>query len=75
MRTTVHVLNNEATVDQGVWQCANPTIQKILQNTVQADDEAFHPDPDAALAHGAVKQYGGRVVSAGTPRLDPDVQY
>ena len=71
MRVDVEILGGRAYVLNGEWYSDSRFIQGTLNNTRQVDDEVYRPDPDAALAHGAVKLYGGRVMDL-PPVVIPD---
>lgn len=50
----------DASVEHGVWQCADPAFLAVLQ-TLNLPS-GYHPDPDAEKAQRAVSIYGGSVI-------------
>lgn len=66
-----------ATIDDGVWQCSEIKMRKILNNwleirqlTASPEDQMFAigspsvPDPDYFIATEAVKDFGGKLLSS-----------
>lgn len=75
MRTTVDTRVGVATVENERWSSDVPLLAERLQDIVRPVQGEFYPDIDAALAHGAVELFGGRVMSDEEPILDEEVEY
>jgi hypothetical protein len=61
--TKLRIGRLEASIEEGVWSCPEPAVQRALQVMVPVEgvSSAF-PDPDLALAIEAAELLGGEVV-------------
>lgn len=65
-----------ATLEDGVWRCADGALEDALEEMMAASDEwrgPEHGDPDYAAAAYCMRQFGGRIVRWDEPPADGKV--
>ncbi|WP_051963810.1 hypothetical protein [Deinococcus misasensis] len=68
MPATIRLFGHEATYHSGKWECADVSLQAMLQSLVNPL-EAHSPEADIRNAKYAIKRFGGVWVS---PELPPE---
>lgn len=74
---TIEIYSKQATIQDYVWSCEEPTIADFLNATTDLNGPSgSDPYPDLTAALRAIKEAGsGRVISFLRPVYDPEMIY